>query len=171
MGVAGMKIVIDNREQTPLDFKPYDCTVERGSLSTGDYSLAGLQDIVAIERKSLPDLVACLMGEQRERFERELARGRGLECFAIIVEAAMQDVRNHAYRSKMKPHAVLQSVLAFQVRYRVPFVWAGSPEGAAYATFWTLAKFLREQELRLKAITLHGCASALQSDEMRKGIT
>jgi len=141
-----MKLIVDTREQCPLDFSRYDCEVERGTLATGDYSVAWLEHMAAIERKSINDLVACCMGEQRDRFERELSRGRELECFCVVVEASMQDVAEHNYRSNMHPHAVLQSLLTFQVRYRVPFVWAGSPRGAAYVTFWTLAKFVRELE-------------------------
>lgn len=163
-----MKIIIDSREQAPLDLSPYDCAMETGSLATGDYSLAGLEDLAAIERKSLPDLVACLQGDQRQRFERELARGRGMDMFMVVIEAAMQDVRNHNYRSQMKPHAVLQSVLAFQVRYRVPFFWAGSRQGAAYTVYWSLAKYLREAELRMKVITAHSRTSAPRSDEKQK---
>lgn len=146
-----MKMIVDTREQRPLDFSKYPCEITPGGLYVGDYALAGLERNAAIERKSLPDLVASLSAE-RDRFERELQRGAGLECFAVVIEASMQDVRDHAYRSQMKPHAVLQSVLAFQVRYRCPFVWCGSPEGAAYVVYWTLQKYLREAENKLKAI-------------------
>ena len=69
-----MKILIDTREQAPFAFtheRYAGTTIEAGTLDTGDYSLAGLTDLVAVERKSLPDLVACL-GRERERFEREL---------------------------------------------------------------------------------------------------
>ncbi|WP_241160230.1 hypothetical protein [Desulfovibrio sp. ZJ369] len=52
-----------------------------GSLTVGDYSLEGLTDKVAVERKELPDLVQCL-GRERERFERELQRGMPLDAFA-----------------------------------------------------------------------------------------
>ena len=57
-----MKIVIDTREQAPFPFsgEQYRGTETAfGTLDTGDYSLAGLTDKVAVERKSLPDLVAC----------------------------------------------------------------------------------------------------------------
>ena len=37
-----MKILVDSREQTPLDFGRYDCEVVRGGLATGDYSIFGL---------------------------------------------------------------------------------------------------------------------------------
>lgn len=78
-----MKIIIDTREQAPFAFRHerMDATTEPGTLAVGDYSLAGLEDRVAVERKSLPDLVMCL-GRERERFERELARGAALDAFA-----------------------------------------------------------------------------------------
>ena len=54
-----MLIVVDTREQTPFEFRheKYETTTKQGTLSVGDYSLAGLEDKVAVERKSLPDLV------------------------------------------------------------------------------------------------------------------
>ena len=72
-----MKIIIDTREQRPFAFlgQNGDIETERGTLSLGDYSLAGLTDRVAVERKSLADLVTGL-GKERERFQRELMSGR-----------------------------------------------------------------------------------------------
>ena len=66
-----MLIVVDSREQCPFPFthERYEAQVQPGTLTVGDYSLAGLEDKVAVERKSLPDLVACL-GRERERFAR-----------------------------------------------------------------------------------------------------
>jgi uncharacterized protein (DUF433 family) len=49
--------VIDTREQGPLNLSPLR-TVRR-TLLTGDYSVRGLESVVAVERKSLADLVAC----------------------------------------------------------------------------------------------------------------
>ena len=155
-----MKIIRDTREQAPFTFGGYDCEVLAGTLTTGDYSLAGLVDRCAIERKSLDDLLGCLTGEGRERFKRELARARGLDAFAVVVEASMQDMAEGRYRSRMKPHAALQSVLAFQVRYRVPFLWCGNRAGAEYATFHYLRHYLREAQERLRAVLkAHGSAA------------
>ena len=68
-------IVIDTREQAPLVFSQLQSV--RGTLTTGDYSIQGLQELFSVERKSVGDLVGCCMGENRERFERELHRLRG----------------------------------------------------------------------------------------------
>jgi len=47
-----MKIIQDTREQKGWDFSSYNCSVVTGSLMTGDYTLQGLENLVAIERKS-----------------------------------------------------------------------------------------------------------------------
>ena len=150
MGVM-MKIVIDTREQTPLDFGPYDCEVVRGGLVTGDYAVHGIESLAAVERKSEDDLLGCLTRE-RSRFERELARSRGMGLFVVVAETTWERLARGMYRSQMKPHACLQSILAFQVRYGVPFILVGSHEAAAYCTFHLLARFVAEQETRLKAV-------------------
>ena len=97
-----MKIVIDTREQTPLDFGRYDCEVVRGGLATGDYSIFGLESLAAVERKSEDDLLGCLTRE-RDRFERELARARGMELFAVVAETTWERLARGMYRSRMRP--------------------------------------------------------------------
>jgi DNA excision repair protein ERCC-4 len=135
-----MRILIDTREQAPFTFKGYDVEPETATLPVGDYSLPGFQDSAALERKSLNDLIGCLMGKDRDRFERELARGRHHDLFMVVVEASLADVSQGRYRSDIKPQAALQSIITFQVRYRIPFVWAGNRTGAEYMTYSFLAK-------------------------------
>ncbi len=148
-----MRIIIDSREQSPYGFahERYDVTTELGALTVGDYSIVGLTDRVAIERKSLPDLVQCL-GRERDRFVRELLRGRALDAFAVVVEASWADLASGNYRSRMKPHAACQSVIAFIGRYRVPFHFAGSSEAAEYVTYSFLCQYLEGAQKRYKAI-------------------
>lgn len=132
----GMKIIVDSREQSPFSFqgKFYaDIQIETGTLATGDYSLAGLTDKAAVERKELADLVQCL-GRERERFERELIRAQGLDCFAVVVEAGWQELAGGQYRSKLNPHSACQSVAAFTARYGTPFYFVGSRAAAEYCT-------------------------------------
>jgi len=147
-----MNLLIDTREQSPFQFPGYDCTIVFGTVTTGDYSLVGMDSRCAVERKSLDDLLGCLTGAGRERFERELQRAKGLDAFAVVVEASMQDMAEHKYRSKMLPHAALQSVLAFTMRYRTPFIWAGSRNGAEYATYHFLRHYLRDMREIVKNI-------------------
>lgn len=149
-----LKICIDKREQKPFTFtgKNFeDVTTETVNLTTGDYSISGLTDLVAVERKSLDDLAQCL-GRDRERFERELYRGKGLEAFAVVVEASFEDLARGRYRSKLNPHSACQSVLSFSARLGIPFLFASSRGGAEYATASFLRQYLKGCTERLKAI-------------------
>ncbi len=140
-----LNIVCDTREQLPYDFTRFGAAVHRVGLTTGDYSLVGYENRIALERKTLDDLIGCLT-TGRARFERELVRAKELDLFTVVVEANMEDVFRHRYKSRMAPHAALQSILALQIRYGLPFVWASSRKGGEYCAFWTLSKWLREKE-------------------------
>ena len=158
-----MRIIIDTREQTPFTFsgpRYGGITFEVAPLTTGDYSLAGLQDKVAVERKSLPDLVACL-GRERERFERELQRAAALDAFLVVVEASWADLAGGNFRGRFDPYAATQSVLAFTARYGVPFLFAGGKAHAEGATIGFLRQYLESARKRWGGIVkAHGDGEA-----------
>lgn len=149
--MSGPTIIIDTREQAPLTFT---LPSERATLATGDYSVKGLEGFIAIERKSPDDLVACLKNGQRERFERELSRGRGLDYFALVVETDLAGLAAGKYRSDMNPKAVVQSLMAFSVRYRLPVFFCPGRDYAARVVESLLLKYHREQMDRLKSMGL-----------------
>ena len=145
-----MVIICDSREQAPFQFQGWTVELRQAALPSGDYSLIGFEDRVALERKSIDDLVGCFMGDNRGRFEKELARARSYELFAVVVEAGLPDVAQGRYTSNMKPQAALQTITAFFVRYGVPFMFCGSRAGAEYMTASLLSKHLYEIEKRYK---------------------
>ncbi len=148
-----MKIVRDSREQSPFHFdgEQYKGSeVREGNLTTGDYSLVGLENRVAVERKSLPDFMASI-STGRERFERELVRARGLDAFMVVIEAPFSDVVAGKYRSHMKPKAATQTIYSFMSRYRTTFHFAQSRSWAEYATFHFLRHYARQVEREYKA--------------------
>ena len=131
-GLALPAVVIDTREQTPWTFLD-GIVVVRGTLPTGDYSLVGFEIALAVERKSLADLVACCTAE-RPRFVRELVRMSTMTMAAVVVEADVSAVHAHAYRSQVLPSSVLGSVASFFVDYGIPVFFAGDrAQAAAFA--------------------------------------
>jgi len=121
-------IVIDSREQQPLTFTRLPS--QRGTLQTGDYSFSGGEELFAIERKSIVDLVGCCTGESRERFGRELHRLRGFRFARLLVVGTPADIEAANYRSNIKPQSVLATLAAIEARY-VPVVFAADPAAAA----------------------------------------
>ena len=121
-------VVVDSREQMPLVFHRLPSRV--GGLYAGDYSVAGLENGFAVERKSIPDLVACCAGE-RERFERELFRLRGCRFKRLLIVGTRSEIEAGNFRSKINPAAVVASLEAWQIRFDIPVVFAPSPSAAA----------------------------------------
>jgi DNA excision repair protein ERCC-4 len=122
-------IVIDTREQDPLAFGRLQSI--RGTLQTGDYSIRGLEEQFAVERKSISDLVGCCMGDSRQRFERELHRLRGFRFKRLLIVGTEEEILSGRYHSNIKPQAVMATLGAFEARYDLPVMFRPSPELAA----------------------------------------
>lgn len=135
-----MKIIIDTREILPYIFSTPSI---RGTLKTGDYSIEGFEDKVAVERKELNDLIGCLT-VGRSRFERELSRGMEMDYFALVIEASLADIATGNYKSQMNPKSACQSVFAFSVRYRLPVFFVGNRAYGARVTESLLLKYIKE---------------------------
>jgi ERCC4-type nuclease len=118
---AQLTAVIDTREQHPLDLAPMKSV--RGTLTTGDYSVVGLESVVSVERKSLTDLLGCVGGD-RERFDREVQRLLAYPVRALIIEATWGDLEAGNWQSKITPAAAIGSVLGW-IAAGLPVVLAG----------------------------------------------
>lgn len=55
-------------------------------LDTGDYSLDGAEDVVAIERKAGLNELAAMCGRERKRWERCLERMAEMETAMVVIE-------------------------------------------------------------------------------------
>ena len=141
-------IKIDSREQRPYNFENPS---EVGTMPIGDYSIAGLENHIAIERKELNDLIGCLT-TGRERFEKELHKSKALDYFALIIEASLSNLVNGNYRSEMNPKSAIQSLLAFSVRYRLPIWFCESRKYAQRVTENLLCKYAKEVEKKFNLI-------------------
>lgn len=153
--LAPFTVIIDSREQSPWLFTNFktDKTSKGGprplvvqtrveGLPSGDYSIDGFQQRVAIERKSLEDLYGTL-GGGRDRFTRELERLSTYDRAAVVVEASMGGavlpqkcpgcggvflvascptcnglgVINPVPRSSLSPKSVFRSMIAWSIEY------------------------------------------------------
>jgi len=128
--LAPWTVLIDSREQHPFPFIGYRCDANKQyrpliiptktqGLKTGDYSLEGYEDRIAIERKSLSDAYSTFC-QGRDRFERELERLHAMPGFAaVIVEAGWPTILHHPPpHTKFSPKSFYRSVKAWQIRYR-----------------------------------------------------
>lgn len=125
-------VVVDTREQLPYEFDHGIFEVTSAALASGDYSLAGFETRVAIERKSLSDFLGSITAG-RDRFFRELERLSRLEFAAVVVEADFRALCSGAYRSKAVPASVVGTTLAICTRH-IPVLFAGDRAGGQRMT-------------------------------------
>jgi ERCC4-type nuclease len=150
-------VLVDTREQMPFHFtglradakdgrRPLVVSTRVATLATGDYSLEGMADRIAVERKSLADLFATL-GQDRERFERELTRLAEMTFAAVVVEADWEKILKHPPDfSRLNPKTIFRSVIAWQQRYPRVHWWMGPDRRfAEIVTLRILERFLKEQ--------------------------
>lgn len=89
----------------------------------------GLTKIIAIERKSISDLVMCV-GRERERFDKEVQRLLAYPTRLLIIEGTEDDIRNRRYRGQTHPNAIINSLLGWSC-YGLPYIFAGDRGRAA----------------------------------------
>ena len=142
-----MVIVIDTREKRPLDFSFWkDVTIQRREMWPGDYTVLGGAQYLAVERKSVSDLVKTMKDDYAgigsttpKRFDRELMAlhsiiARGGSAFVLVepdgplgtVCPAYDQIKAHSYRSIISPNNVLKFIKTIRSYWHVPVVMTDS---------------------------------------------
>ena len=128
----GAVVLIDKREQpTPRlreRIKQIGLPTERVTLSFGDYSIRcplpdggvfDLSDKCVIERKMGAEEICQCFTHDRARFEREFERAKAADArvYLLLENCTWEMLYGGRYRSRMKPKALIASLLAWSARY------------------------------------------------------
>ncbi len=117
-------VLVDTREQTPFEFSRFSgwfVGVERKALRVGDYTIAGLEDICAVERKDLADLIHSFTVD-RPVFINRLRLMSAFPHRLLIISAALSQVKSPYAHSNINPNCTLQSLIALLAGLNVPFL-------------------------------------------------
>lgn len=139
---AAFTIIVDTREQKPYEFETYPVTTIRNGLITGDYSIEGYEDRIAVERKSKSDLFQSL-GSGRKRFEREFERLAEFEYAALVIEDTWEGLRTPPERTLMNYKSVMNSLVSWGIKYKVQVFPVGSRRLAECMIYRIFEKYLR----------------------------
>lgn len=141
--ICPFTVAVDTREQIPYSFtgfqsdaktnnRPLTIHTQQTTLSAGDYSIVGLTDRIAIERKSLADLYSTC-GHGIDRFRREHERLAEYDQAFVVIEASWDTVRFHPpKRSRMNPQAITKMATKWGIRYGVQWMFLGIDRHAPY---------------------------------------
>ena len=136
------RIVIDSNEvqgnHLGYRFSGIDSTVKH--LETGDYSLEGLEDRVAVERKSKEDAYGCA-GKGRTRFMHCMGRLSKLDRACVVIEADLADFAVPPAYTRLSAAQAVGSYVSWMVRFGVPVIFAGNRAYAERVTVRFLEAF------------------------------
>jgi len=117
-------VVVDTREQNPFSFARFQgwfSGVEKKPLEVGDYTVAGLENVCAVERKDLNDLVRSFSVD-RPVFVARLRRMSEFPDRLLVVTAPLSQVKSRYEHSPANPNQITQSLIATLAGLRVPFL-------------------------------------------------
>lgn len=158
--------LIDTREQAPFrlarDHAGWIGAERRAALKTGDYSVEGMTDLLALERKSMIDAIQCAMA-RRAPFIRACERLAAFRWKAILIEATYEEMKtpydtqgDHVV-SEAHPNAVCGTYDAIEAKFGIPVLYTSrvralSSEKAAswlskHFTYWWLEQNGHERTL------------------------
>lgn len=143
-----MRLIIDTREQNPLQFSRCRSITEYlvKKLDVGDYSMEGYEDKIAIEKKTVLDLFSTL-GKGHSRFKKELERAQELDYFALVIEESYNNIRTktfpNSFRTKMMGYVVTKLLHTMMIKYNVHVMFAKDKWEAARMVEQTLLAYER----------------------------
>jgi ERCC4-type nuclease len=128
-GIPKPLVLVDTREQQPLALSTnhpnWIAGERRATLLTGDYSIEGMEGLLALERKSLADLVDCTVN-CRERFLACCSRLAKFRWKAILVEASYETLKSgwsvDEIQSGVHPNSVCGLLDAVEAKFGIPIL-------------------------------------------------
>ena len=123
-------LLVDTREQNPFNFSRFRgwfAGIEKRALALGDYSIAGLEEVCAVERKDLADLVhSCTV--DRAAFVNRLRLMARYPHRLLVVTSPLSQVKSRYAHTNFDPNRVTQFLIATLAGLQVPFVCSETHE-------------------------------------------
>lgn len=137
----GFNIIIDSREQQPLEFSSSAIDeVIVSKLDEGDYAIEGLESKLCVERKG--SFMEIYKNVTEKRFWAEIDRMAGYKYKFLVCEFSMSDIDGFPHNTglpkkvwsklKVTPQYVMMRLSEIQVKHNIHVVFAGDRDNAAY---------------------------------------
>lgn len=125
-------IIIDTREQKPWEFSEH--VTAHNKLDAGDYSIQGLEDIIAIERKR--NVAEFANNITESRYIDWINRLKLIKYPFLLLEFDLNDVMDYPIGStipkrlwskiKISPNYIIRQLLDLQIDHKINVIFCGS---------------------------------------------
>jgi ERCC4-type nuclease len=125
-------ICVDDRERHKWSFNgfKYPVKLETKRLQTGDYSIKGLLDKIAVEKKNgISELAVNISAQDRERFIKTLGRLSSYKVKYFVIEDCISNVPKSIKKlprtAKISVESIYYWLTKIQCEYKIPVIWLG----------------------------------------------
>ena len=129
-------IIIDTREQIPWEFGFHNTAKKK--LDTGDYTIEGFENILAIERKKSVSEIATNLSESR--FSDVLDRLNKIKHSYMVFEFSLDEVYSFPVGSdipkklwdklRISGNYIIKRLIEIQLKYNIQVVFCGDSDNA-----------------------------------------
>jgi hypothetical protein len=129
-------IIIDTREQIPWEFGFHNTAKKK--LDTGDYTIEGFENILAIERKKSVSEIATNLSENR--FSDVLDRLSKIKHSYMVFEFSLDEVYSFPVGSdipkklwdklRISGNYIIKRLIEIQLKYNIQVVFCGDSDNA-----------------------------------------
>lgn len=129
-------IIVDTREQQPWEFREF--ATSKAKLDTGDYSIEGMENVIAIERKKSVSEFANNITESR--FTDVIMRMSNIKYSYLLLEFNLQDVliypvgsnvpRKMWSKIRISPGFILKNLLDLELKHNISVQFCGDADNA-----------------------------------------
>lgn len=152
-------VIIDTREQIPWDFSgAIECEAQLiSTVKTGDYTIKGMEHILAIERKRTTGELCINFGKKWKPFEKELQRMSAFPHKYLVCEFPFNDVlifpaKSHIPQhqwSRLRMHSkfLLKRLNQIENDYGIKIIYAGDKYNAEKEVLEIFKNVLNEQSI------------------------
>lgn len=114
-------------------------------LDAGDYSIEGLENSIAVERKSNSDYVNTII-HSKDRFTKELKKLSAYKAACIVVEGDIKDMWDKRIIGRASPNALLGLTISIITKWNVPVFFCGSrPMARLFTESWLVSVLWKYQ--------------------------
>jgi len=159
MSDPNFTIIVDTREQQPWGFSHFATAHKK--LDTGDYSIDGLQHLLAIERKKSVSEFANNIVESR--FKDVIMRLSQLKYSFLLLEFDLEDILIYPIGStvpkrmwdkiKISPTFLLKNILELQLNHNIIVYFCGCSSNAEKMAEYILKKiyYIEKNNMKLQS--------------------
>jgi len=116
-------LLVDTRAESIsfLRFAGWFSGIEKKALKLGDYFVAGLEAVCAVERKDLSDLVHSCTVDRRGFIDRLRAMAR-LPHRLLVITSTLSQIKSPYSHANVDPNRITQFLIATLAGLQVPFL-------------------------------------------------